>query len=71
MSEMSFEEFVIDWQDYAARNLSQRDGQALSNYLALIDKGLFFILADAGLDPFFDDAGVPDALAFIKEHWNG
>ena len=70
MAEMSFEEFNIDWRDFANEHPEYRLGQALFNYLWKIDAHLSDLLSESPYDPFYADSSIIDALEFLKEHWD-
>ena len=46
-----------------------RKGQNFMNKLSMVRKDLCDLLMDNGLDPFYDDSRLPDALAFVKANW--
>lgn len=66
----TFEEYVVEAeQGYHPRRREGRQGQWFYNTLVLVRPDIAYEVLGSSLDPFFDDARLPEFLHFVERAW--
>ena len=67
---MNYIEFLSNSTDYFDRNReTQRLGQAVSNFLAMVRPDIASELIGTILDPYYKDSVSPEVWEFIHHKW--
>lgn len=65
---VTFEDYLIDFAH--REHGAQRHGQVLFNLLSEQHPKLAERVLISGVDPFYDNARIPEFLAWCREHWS-